>query len=360
MFLPRYVPDPDFLAWLGLRSASQATPILETGLAYSSGRQALMAALDPLPRGPVLVSAQICPVVPFALLQLGFIPRFVDVDEHFPCPGPQQLARADQRGLVATILSPLYGLCPPFEQVPVSSPLVLDLAQGIGCLPNLQAGAWASIYSFGLGKGVDTGGGWCTRSNDQGSSLPPFSKWELLGNWLKGVVLFGADRLGLLKHLLARIDGAVEADKQERPIAVQAGRSLSPALKTLWQARCQRLEQQASLARDRVGQISGALLGSDPDWIPLRTIVRVPAALRDDLLARLHRLEIDALAAGEPLPNEYLPANQYQLGTVGDRFPNAQRFTQEAVRLPFLGRLTPVQFDYLRCSVEEAFVSIGV
>ncbi len=355
MFLARYVPDPDFGALVGLRRARQSSDLLTNGLAFETGRQALFASMEKLPRGPVLVSSQICPVVPFGLVRLGFTPRFVDIDHNLPCPGPEQLAQSLNEEVVAAIVSPLYGLCPSFDGFLSPLPLVLDLAQGIGSLANLAPFAYAQIYSFGIGKGVDSGGGWCISSTGLPWQTAPMGRLSLLKPWCKGALIQGADRLGILKRLLARLDQAVEDDKVDRPTPQAMGRKPSLGLARFWEARLERFIREGQVARERVGQIRGALTSTEPNWIPLRTIVRVPSGRRPSLLSELKGRGIDALSAGEPMPREYLPGQPENAS-----FPNALRFTQEAVRLPFLGRLTDAQFDYLRWAVEDSFVSIGV
>lgn len=355
MFLARYVPDPDFLGLIGLRQARQSSQLLANGLAFETGRQAIFACMDKLPRGPVLVSAQICPVVPFGLVRLGFTPRFVDIDQNFPCPGPEQLAQSSASEAVAAIISPLYGLCPSFEGFTSPLPLVLDLAQGVGNLANLTPSAYAQIYSFGIGKGVDSGGGWCISNTRLPLAAAPLGRRSLLKPWCKGALIYGAYRLGMLKRLLARIDQAVDDDKVDRPVRQAMGQKPSPGLAKFWEARLERFLMEGRLARERVGQIRGAVTSAEPNWIPLRTIVKVPADRRQALLTELKRRAIDALPAGEPLPREYLPGQPENVC-----FPNALHFTQEAVRLPFLGRLTDAQFDYLRWAVEDSLVSIRV
>src|SRR5215813_13176934 len=107
--IPRYVPAIDLRArFAGLLSTNPELAITELStslgvvhwrqlLPTSSGRHAFAVYLAELaPRAgarKVLLSAQICPLVPSLLIQHGFRPVFIDIELGAPVPGTQQYIR---------------------------------------------------------------------------------------------------------------------------------------------------------------------------------------------------------------------------------------------------------------------------
>ncbi len=299
---------------------------------FGRGREALAAWFAGLGRGEVLVSAQICPAVPFLLRRMGFTPVYLDLDPVFPCPSGEAFARAVTERTVAVLASPMYGLAREWKSWQ-GPPLVLDLAQGLGAWPELCEQAEAVVYSFGLGKGADTGGGLlCSRQKVSvaGTSLAPF-----LGTVAQGVALRGLLASGLYRFFVQR---GVALEKEDRPVHPRRG----PAwLEGFCLARVAVYLEQAELARRRYRELPGAL-AEYAECLPLRAILRLPQ--RDRVLARLRERGIDAEPAGEPLPGEYDPG-------AGGPFPQAERFLAEGLRLPFLGRLSPAEFEHVKRSL---------
>lgn len=322
MFIPRYRP----MLWTG-NVPEARLPGPPFRLAFRRAREALAAYFETLPKGIVLVSAQICPAVPFLLRRRGFTVTFVDVDPAYPCPGPEQFRQGLTSQTVAVIASPFYGLAPPWTEWE-GPRLVLDLAQGLGTWSELAEKAEAVVYSFGLGKGPDCGGGLlCTRE-------PVPAAWPTAGSplpatWLKAAMVRLALTLGFYRLLVGR---GVDSEKEDQPVAPR----LAPA--GFWRHHVGAYLEQARRARDLYRTLPGAV-PEYVDALPLRTILRPPA--RDEVLARLLERGIDALPAGELLPSEYWP-------DVTRDFPNAFRFRREAVRLPFLGRLSEREMAHLK------------
>jgi hypothetical protein len=246
--------------------------------------------------------------------------------------------------------------------------LVLDLAQGFGFgerLTPLAQRAAAMVYSFGLGKGIDTGGGLLAcppalapHSNHDNASLG----LPDLRTLTQAAVLIGADRLGLYRLLLSFIEhGTAEGGRFDGDSAtVPTGQPLSGKLAHIWRNGAKRLLEEVELARVRAAELctlpavsaacrNGEIYGST-SHAHLRQVLRLKdASRRTAVLARLRDAGIDALPAGEPLPDSYLPE-----APAGHAFPNAAAFRSDAIRLPFLGRLSDAAFARLKQSVERS------
>lgn len=167
---------------------------------------------------------------------------------------------------------------------------------------------------------------------------------------MKSIVLRAAIASGAYGALVDRLENASEAAKVDRESFVP--RRLHPAMHFVWRDKIRRFQREVALARARAAEFVAsdrlrALLHDldiycDSRALHLRQVVRLRnAAQRDRAVVRLRESGIDCAAAGEPLPPE------------GD-FPNACTFVSDAIRLPFLGRLSEQQFAALKRNLEIA------
>ena len=186
MTIPRYLPAVDLSARVAaITGAEPAAALarlrkmlgLEDWRALApvpSARAAIATYFETLAgrdgRRLVLVSAQLCPIVPKLLKALGFRSVVVDVDDDVPMPGPDRMLAAFEecggaKHVAAVIVAPLYGYMPQrfdgFSERLGDVPLLLDLAQAtfLGRGSPLLSSADAAVFSFGIGKGLDVGGG---------------------------------------------------------------------------------------------------------------------------------------------------------------------------------------------------------
>lgn len=317
-------------------------------------------------RGRVLVSAQICPVVPKLIERAGFDVVYVDIDAVWPSPTSDRYAEALDDSVIALVVSPLYGHLPP-DWTPLltrlgSRALVLDLAQGFGLgemLAPLVHRANAIGFSFGFGKGPDTGGGLllssqaipvgelrgagpalCLRPALQASMLNALADFNLYGALIRGVPDI--------------------ADNTLAPFNQSTRFLASPAFYGLWTQRLRIHLKEITLARNRAASLASkvpiaeAVLGPEIYFSDssshLRQIIRLRDASRRDRVVQALRTEgIDCAVAGELLPNEY------RNGMPGD-FPQTRSFRADAIRLPFMGRLADAQFKKIEDTLESTFV----
>jgi hypothetical protein len=235
--------------------------------------------------------------------------------------------------------------------------IVLDLAQGLG--RNVSTGLMehASVvgFSFGVGKGVDTGGALLfSRNKTSFQNALPVSN---LGNsmiWrsvlLRAVISLGL--YGVVSGWVARLsEGDLTAfDECVRPIDFHRSSSF-------WLQRLQKFTREVQVARRRGAELenalrnSEALVGANVYFCPLSTHLRQIVRLadprrRNSLLSTLRSAGIDCTAAGERPPWTYLT------GIDARRFPNTRQFMATAIRLPFLGRLTEKEYLWVRNSLE--------
>lgn len=314
---------------------------------YPDARTALLVHLRQVarerPGSTVLVPAQVCAIVPRVIERAGLVPRFVDLAPGHTTAGPDELLRALRDDVAAVLVAPQYGHLPRgwASLLATGVPVIVDAAQHPASSPALDPllrGARAAVWSFGLGKGVDTGGGLLASA----APVPPDDR-RTNGAWTGGealaraLALRGAIGLGVYRFLVPRLDAALEAQSHlgtTEPCALPA-RAFA-----LWAPRLERLRREIDLARTRAKDVA-ALPGLAPleaqDALHLRQLVRFSSPAAACLaLERLRAAGVDACPAGEPLPAG--PA---------DAWPEAAAFRATTLRLPFLGRLTAHDHDRL-------------
>jgi hypothetical protein len=150
---------------------------------------------------------------------------------------------------------------------------------------------------------------------------------------------------GLYRAALPLIERAIEQDQE-----VAANRSDLAVVdvsahKRVWADRRAAFRIDVQRARDRARRI-GALpavvsacrdldLYTDDAPTHLRQVLRLQRPeRRAAIIQALRRNGVDCAPAGEPLP---------AIEQMERVFPNAARFTRDAIRLPFLGRLTEAE-----------------
>jgi dTDP-4-amino-4,6-dideoxygalactose transaminase len=373
--IPRYLPTVQFSTWARWIFSDQSTiahararlladldcPAGWSASAFPRARHALQAyflhGLVSCEGRHVVVSAQICPLVPLLARQCGLGVRFVDTESVLPVPSALQYGEAIDERTAAVIVAPMYGLVPSgfselFDRLrrQPGTQLILDLAQGLGLrdeIHELRQAADAIVYSFGVGKGLDCGGGLLLTRMPQ-PRLSQRSRTSVLP-LVQSLGVRACSALGVYRWLVGSLDSAVENDKE--PAAIQEMRG-SSSLFCLWQARLSKFLADVARAKARSRRLADVpnlcALCRDTEknlggpGTHLRQILRVrEPAQRDRLLVHLRRHGIDASPAGEPLPGEYFPGMETTL------FANAAAFRRDALRLPFLGRLSERQFEFL-------------
>jgi dTDP-4-amino-4,6-dideoxygalactose transaminase len=343
-------------------------------LAYPNARSALRAWFsvrrEQTPARAVVMSAQICPVVPQLLQTLGFRPHFVDLAAGYPCPGEEELlgealALHGRGELSAVIIAPFYGYSPAdwgrIARLADEVPLVLDLAQGFALehqLAPLLKVAQATIFSFGLGKGPDTGGGLLVTPAPIAAGVGSgHLGWSTPAQGLGLRVLCAT---GLYGWLTGALEAAVGANKSQ-PAPIVAEAALTPASFITFDAGAQRMTSDIERAREHaqalfslpavVARCSFPELYADTAQSHLRQILRLrDPGERNRLVATLRGAGIDAVAAGEDVPSSYM-TNAPSL----EAFPNTAAFLADSVRLPFLGRVSGRRFDRFSRVLENAF-----
>ena len=387
--IPRYQPNLDISAWLNwLASASsqdtygnhkakfltslQQSVNFPQVFAFEKGRQALYAYFKYLAQtvknGNVLISAQICPVVPYLLKELGFTVRFVDSDFSYPTPSAHQYLQAIDEDTVAIAISPLYGYLqaewqPLLERLNKIK-LILDLAQGLGFkeqIADLVLAADAVVYSFGLGKGLDTGGGVLVAK--ESFSLVNYkvkiSKKYYTNILVKSLALRMLIYTGLYPFFIQQLDATVERDKKALYSDYLCEAIADDDIYILWNGQIANLINDIQRAQKRAVEL-GTLpkiaqacrdisVFCNPNAVHLRQIIRFKDIhLKVKVLNSLRQKGIECLSAGEPLPQDYYTMTEQK------DFPNARLFRDSSLRLPFLGRLSEAQFNQLKVTLEDA------
>ena len=305
----------------------------------------------------MVVSSQICVAVRHAIRNAGLVPVYVDIDESFPTPSPQQLAAAIDSNTAAIIVAPFYGYIQSdwgaLTEACRDIPICVDMAQGLLLeerMAPLIDHAAALLYSFSIGKGLDIGGSvlftlqpLATGADRRGAVRA--------GTILNGLLLRTLVRFGLYRLIVPLIEQAVEDDHDPGTLRGSFASRDVAGHRPIWAARAAAYAAEVQHSRDAAGRIFGNAVVKracrdrevygDPGATHLRQVIRLQdAARRDAVIEALHQHGIDCAPAGEPLPS----------GDDERAFPNAVRFNADAIRLPFLGRLT----DGERAQVEHA------
>lgn len=362
-----------FLGRLGLAGLQSVVP-------FGSARAALAAYFAELARRDarriVILSCQICPVVPQLLIEAGFKPFFIDTDIAVPVPSVRQTmegydAAGGREHVAAVMFAPFYGHIPPDDDALdrksfADAAVVVDMAQGLllaDRLPRLFARADAAVYSFGVGKGLDLGGGLLAQRKHSMTAEAPrrIPGAAAFGPLPKILALHAAARLGFYRHILRFVEREVEDGKADlgdlHPRASMPVDALTTRLDAfageVVLARTRAAELLSMPAIERLCQHADIYGGAQATHLRQVLRLREPAE-RDTLVSALRRAGVDATPAGEPLPSEYLLPGSFSAH--GDpAWPNASRFKADAIRLPFLGRLDPASFTELKTVLERLF-----
>ncbi len=384
--IPRYQPNLNILSWWKWIVTQSTFNQPETQSAFISSlnitkdrwhinafinaRQGLLAYYRQIKQrygsGSILVPAQICPIVPLTIRMVGLDVRFIDIDPIYPTPPITNYQQAIDKTTIGMIVAPLYGhIQDEWKQTYPKDfgniNIVLDMAQGLGLTTLVDAPLYQKadgiIYSFGLGKGIDTGGGLVISAfhlpiaDFTYANKIPFLKVLLQSMIVRTLLLTGQ-----YPRFISRLETEVEAAKELKTI--QGRKFLAPhTIYSLWIERLKtftediyRAKKYANLIKNNpiIQKISKTPEYYDETSIHLRQIIRVKQhSLQPVLLDTLRRHSIDCAPAGEPLPHEYFgnypPIN----------FPNAVTFKEEAIRLPFLGRLSEADFRKFYLTLEK-------
>ncbi len=166
----------------------------ERAVLAGRGSAALWAALRALDRrdAPVLIPANTCYIVLWAVLQSGYTPVLVDVDPQTGNVTPETLSAAGVERPAAVVPAHLYGLPAPMHAIcewaqARGAAVIEDAAQTLGGQVDGQpVGSWGdvSIFSFGRGKPADMDNGGAALTDDGAlaaeidrlmRTLPPWS-----------------------------------------------------------------------------------------------------------------------------------------------------------------------------------------
>ncbi len=336
-----------------------------------SARQALLAhyvqVRERLGGGVVLVPAQVCPVVPAVIRAAGHEPLSLDGDGGLATPSPARYsAELGGSRVVGILAAPMSGyvqagweaLLPELRpQIDVT----LDLAQAPFSTAAFGADFLrrtdAVIFSFGVGKGFDTGGGLVlTKPPVPTSRIARSAASVAAGAVLRVAGIRATVALGLYRALLPLVDRMASTDVAVRPVE-----HMSMALAPYWLERLPTLAAEFELAAERGAALGRMAAVQDScRWVettcaasarPLRQVLRLrPGIDREAVVRALRKKGLDCAPAGEPFPEGGSP----------DRWPAAAEFAKDALRLPFLGRLSADEFRRAEETLEKVLTAHAV
>ena len=381
--LPRYAPA---LFWPGARSpvtASSPTTALAQVIAAlvpgedrrharvaPTARQALLAHYSDLAgrvgRRTILLPAQVCPVVPAVIRAAGFETRALDAAGGLATPSPAQYLEAiNQPSVVGVLVAPMNGYVQPgwsdlLPQIPETLDVTLDLAQAPFAAQAFDkrfvTRADAILFSFGVGKGFDTGGGLLLTR--RALPAPPVRRaaWPTaLRASSRSAAIRSVMALGLYRFLLPVVDRLAGEDT-----AVAPAEALDPASAERWLRRLPTVRAEFARAAERSDVLAG-LRGvrtsctavestCSAEAQPLRQLLRLrPGLDRGAILEALRTAGLDCAPAGEPFP-----------AGGAEEWPVARGFAAAAMRLPFLGRYSVDEFVRTQRVLEQVLTSHGV
>jgi dTDP-4-amino-4,6-dideoxygalactose transaminase len=333
-----------------LRSLSTRSQVIFTGRA-SAGLWAALRAFG-LRHRRVLIPANTCYIVAWAVLQSGNRPYLVDVDSATGNLSLDTLNRIPLDEVGALIACHMYGLGAPMRDIRRWAddhhlPLIEDAALALGAqVDGRPAGAWGDValFSFGPGKIADVGNGGALVTDDRAlaqaieaelASLPAWTPAldALQDQWLQiywALHQFEAinPRLPALYPSLYEAFSAITAYRlPDYPYA-----DLATALEALPANLAHRAEM-ASLYRQSLSSLPGLrALDEPPGSIYWRYPLRVESGQRDSLLQHLW-------AEGFHEVTRWYPSLRYMLSTLTpepcfDQTPGADTLGDEIVNLP--------------------------
>lgn len=319
--------------------------------------QAALAALDVHDR-PVLIPANTCYIVLWAVLQSGCQPVLVDVDPLTANITAETLDRCGVTQPAVVIPAHMYGLPAPMSAITAwararGAFVIEDAALALGTSADGKpAGAWgdASIFSFGQGKTADVGLGGALLTDDTRlaaeierafAAMPLWSKalQALNRQWLEiywALHQFDGDnsRLAELYPALFDIYGQITRCR------AADWRALAPALDRL----DENLAHRRALAEFYDEQLAGLpvrSLSRPEDTSLWRYPLLVPAEHRNVLLERLWEAGIFEATRWYPSLQPMLRA--LAPGSPTTPTPAADALAQQIVNLPLAPETTPEQ-----------------
>ena len=340
-------------------------------LVVPRARQGLLAhyleVRERLGPGVILLPAQVCPVVPAVIRAAGLTPFALDGDGALATPSPSTYSAAlSEPGVIGLLVAPMGGYVQEgwgtlLRALDARVDVGVDLAQAPLSAPalgsDLLTRADAVLFSFGVGKGFDTGGGLLLTKR----TLPP--RWPIRRAW--PIVAEAAARsaavrmtmaLGLYRALLPLVDRMAAND-----VAVPAPEQADSSIARSWLGRMPVVTSEFQRAAERSARLGGLSLirnccvsveaTCSASARPLRQVLRLRSDLdRDAILGALRSAGLDCARGGEPFPEGADPTH----------WPAAYRFTRDALRLPFLGRFSDDEFERAKAIIEKVLITHGV
>ncbi len=342
---------------------------------YFRGRVALAEILRGLgvePGDLVAVQAFTCVAVPEAIMAIGAIPLWIDVDENSVNMSPAALKEAWRQEIKAVVIQHSFGMMADMneleEAVAGRVPIVEDCCHTyLSSLGERQAGSFgiASFYSFEWGKPVVLGAGGAAATNDTdlaaklatrlpGFQRPAFKKqFKLFLQFIGFSVLYRPSLYWTVKALFRRLSRAGLAVGNYNPIAPgmlsedfntrmskSADRRLKHQLEKVAEESARR-RTLAAIYHELFSGIETARLVA-PTANSDDVMIRFPI-LVDDKPAFLRKAEANRIEAAEwyatpihPLPEADWGQVSYEAGSC----PNAEYMALHLVSFPMSASVT--------------------
>ncbi|MFC1907387.1 DegT/DnrJ/EryC1/StrS family aminotransferase [Chloroflexota bacterium] len=305
----------------------------------SSAMYALLKTMDYRER-QIVVPNNICWSVIATVILSGNEPYFVDIDNRSQSISPEELEKIALPHGTIIIYPHMYGICHRIEEISLICNrkgwfLLEDCAPSLGSRTNgTPAGCFgeASIFSFGLGKIIDCGGGGAIAVNDRSlhesisktlSTLPGRPDEFELQNRLysalfKHLYQLPIEKVDLSPMYLALVQTfrSTFVFHMEDPGLVD----ISLALEKLDENIRQRLANAAKF--EKLFSEAGIPVMPYPDGsVYWRLNIFFPETERNTLLAVLHANNLNASSWYPPADLCYKPRASTEL----DRYPNSDR-----------------------------------
>ncbi len=332
---------------------------------------AVLRALD-LHDRPVLIPANTCYIVLWAVLQSGNHPILIDIDPQTASISTGTLDSANVTAPAVIIPSHMYGLPAPMASICAWAKdrgafVIEDAALALGTIADGRpAGAWgdASILSFGDGKVAEANGGGALLTDDPLLAADTERLLVKLPGW--------TDDLARLNTQWLEIYWALHQYETQNPRLPE----LYPALFSIYGAisRCHYPDSHARLLRSVLQSLDENLdhrrelahfYGERLAFAPLTTFerpvdailwrwpLRVPPQQRDDLLHTLW-------SAGQVDVTRWYPSLQAMCRALAPAVtqpdtPEADALAEEIVNLPLSPETTHAQAAQIVSAIQEYF-----
>jgi dTDP-4-amino-4,6-dideoxygalactose transaminase len=327
-----------------------------------------------LHNAPILIPANTCYIVLWAVLQSGNLPVLADVDLDSASVTPDTLTAT---GITPAAIIPahMYGLPAPMQALTAWARargvwVIEDAALALGSVvAGRPAGAWGdvAVFSFGRGKGADMDNGGAALTHDSARADAIEAEIRVLPLWSEALARLNRQWLDIYWALHQHEDANPALPALYRPLFQMYGPMTQYRLRdAAWRDLPSALAafDAETLHRKRLAQLYDDGLQNTPaqtfprpnDTVLWRYPLRVPASQRDGLMQALWSAGITDVTRWYPSLQPMLRELAPDAPTTAT--PNADRLSAEIVNLPLSAETSEADAEQIMSLIQSYFAAL--